>query len=117
MQFTREQVIEMRNQGYTTPPASHSQAKQPIGEVVAWRWMPSQVFPQWIYSDDPARVAEAKRFMGEGGVQALTLATPKPEPIVDEALWEMWVDSPSDVLAFARRIEAHHGITQKEQGK
>lgn len=38
-------------------------------------------------------------------------ATPKPEPIVDEALWEMWVDSPSDVLAFARRIEAHHGIT------
>lgn len=38
-------------------------------------------------------------------------ATPKPEPMTDEALWEMWVDSPSDVLAFARRIEAHHGIT------
>lgn len=36
---------------------------------------------------------------------------PKPEPMTDEALWEMWVDSPSDVLAFARRIEAHHGIT------
>ena len=32
------------------------------------------------------------------------------EPLQDSTLWGMWGDSPSDVLAFARRIERHYGI-------
>jgi hypothetical protein len=41
-----------------------------------------------------------------------------PEPtkalksLSDETLWEMWVESPSDVLRFARAIERAHGINE-----
>ena len=97
------------------------------GEVVAWRWMPSHVYPQWVYSDDPARVAEAKRFMGEGGVQPLTLATPKPEPMTEHqrgglvmehlGLPALMGDKMSPLDAFTLGIEAterFYGITKGE---
>jgi len=32
------------------------------------------------------------------------------QPIDDKVLWEMWVESPSDVLRFARAIEKAHEI-------
>lgn len=32
------------------------------------------------------------------------------KPLDDKTLWEMWVESPSDVLRFARAIERAHGI-------
>ena len=32
------------------------------------------------------------------------------KPLTDSELWAMWVDSPSDVLRFARAIERAHGI-------
>jgi len=95
-------------------------AQQPSGgEVVAYRWMPSPVFKTWIYSDDPWRVAEAKRFMGDGGVQGLTLATPAPaaQPMTEEQLnalvskTEVYQRSPGAIIEFARAVEAHHGIT------
>ena len=35
-------------------------------------------------------------------------------PLTDETLWEMWVESPSDVLRFARAIERKHGIGEKK---
>jgi hypothetical protein len=38
-------------------------------------------------------------------------APPRREPLSDKTLWEMWVESPSDVLRFARAIEQAHGIT------
>lgn len=51
-------------------------------EPVAWRWMPSQEFPMWVYSDDKNRVMEALRFMGHGGVQPLyTLPPAQPAPV------------------------------------
>lgn len=56
-------------------------APEPVGEPVAWRWMPSHVFPTWVYSDDQNRVADARRFMGDGGVQALYT---RPAPGVPE---------------------------------
>jgi hypothetical protein len=34
----------------------------------------------------------------------------KRQPLTDSTLWEMWVESPSDVLRFARAIERKHGI-------
>lgn len=37
---------------------------------------------------------------------------PTRQPLTDEKLWEMWVESPSDVLRFARAIERAHGITE-----
>lgn len=35
---------------------------------------------------------------------------PQRQPIDEKTLWEMWVESPSDVLRFARAIERAHGI-------
>jgi hypothetical protein len=35
---------------------------------------------------------------------------PQRQPLTNETLWEMWVESPSDVLQFARIIERAHGI-------
>lgn len=40
------------------------------------------------------------------------LAEPARKPLTDRELWEMWVESPSDVLRFARAIEWAHGITE-----
>lgn len=88
--------------------------QQPSGEVVAWRTFDGEGGYEYRDFEGNENYADewAKRNpQYKEWVEPLTLATPKPEPIVDEALWEMWVDSPSDVLAFARRIEAHHGIT------
>jgi len=39
-----------------------------------------------------------------------TSAPPQRQPIDAKTLWEMWVESPSDVLRFARAIERAHGI-------
>ena len=38
------------------------------------------------------------------------LTEPARKPLTDNELWEMWVESPSDVLRFARAIERAHGI-------
>ncbi len=40
----------------------------------------------------------------------LYAAPPQRQPLTNETLWEMWVESPSDVLQFARIIERAHGI-------
>ena len=37
----------------------------------------------------------------------------KRVPLTDETLWEMWVESPSDVLRFAHAIERAHGIGEQ----
>ncbi len=42
-------------------------------------------------------------------------APPQSQPLTNETLWEMWVESPSDVLQFARIIERAHGITGETQ--
>ena len=46
--------------------------------------------------------------------QPLYTAPPQRKPIDDKTLWEMWVESPSDVLRFARAIERAHGIGGEE---
>lgn len=43
-------------------------------------------------------------------MQAIREALAESEPLTDEELWVMWVESPSDVLRFARAIERAHGI-------
>lgn len=45
---------------------------------------------------------------------ALYRSPPRRKPLTDETLWEMWVESPSDVFRFARAIERAHGIGEKE---
>lgn len=58
---------------------------------VAWRWMPAPYWKQWVYSDDGERVAEAKRFMGDGGVQPLYTNPPAAQPAVpltDEQIYK-----------------------------
>lgn len=73
-------------------------AAQPVGEPVAWRWMPSQVFPVWVYSDDKNRVMEALRFMGHGGVQPL-YTTHQPEP---DGEWREDFDLAAQMLTWGR---------------
>lgn len=49
---------------------------------------------------------------------ALTLATPKPVPMTDDEMWELWnaqgIDdmNQQEAITFARAIEAHHGISE-----
>ena len=40
----------------------------------------------------------------------LYTAPPQRKPLTDNTLWEMWVESPSDVMRFARAIERAHGV-------
>ena len=42
----------------------------------------------------------------------LYTAPPQRKPLTDATLWGMWVDSPSDVLRFARAVERAHGIKE-----
>ena len=80
-------------------------------EPVAWRWMPAQYWKQWVYSDDGKRVEEAKRFMGDGGVQPLYTTPPQRKPLTDEQI--LAIDCMTDktwAKLFARAIEAAHGI-------
>lgn len=48
------------------------------------------------------------------GLIPLYTSPPQRGPIDDKTLWEMWVESPSDVLQFARAIERAHGIGSEE---
>lgn len=59
-----------------------------------------------LYDDDYANYAEA--------LELLSSEPPQRKPIDDKTLWEMWVESPSDVLRFARAIERAHGIGEKK---
>jgi len=48
-----------------------------------------------------------------GDVSVAPFTTPpavQRKPLTDITLWEMWVESPSDVFRFARAIEAAHDI-------
>ena len=79
-------------------------------EPVAWRWMPAPYWKQWVYSDDGERIAEAKRFMGDGGVQPLYTTPPQRKPLTDEEIIEVARDhyNPHQrpEISFARAIEA-----------
>lgn len=63
------------------------------GEPVAWRWMPAPYWKQWVYSDDGKRVEEAKRFMGDGGVQPLYTTPSQRKPLTDEEIQEIVSDA------------------------
>ena len=75
-------------------------------EPVAWRWMPAPYWKQWVYSDDSDRVEEAKRFMGDGGVQPLYTTPPQRTwvGLTDEEIWACLPKDP-DEMVFARAIE------------
>lgn len=77
-------------------------------QPVAWTTMPAA--DDWIFisgSADPNGKLNGKW-------TALYTAPPKRKPIDDKTLWEMWVESPSNVLRFARAIEREHDIGEKE---
>jgi len=99
-----------------------AEEKQEQGEPVAWRWMPAPYWKQWVYSDDGERVAEAKHFMSDGGVQPLYTTPQQREPLHQEHIFEAYrkalnqtvrIQDEYIVLKFARAIEDAHGI--KEQ--
>jgi hypothetical protein len=85
-----------------------TQATASEGEPVAWRWMPSQEFPMWVYSDDKARVMEALRFMGHGGVQPLYTAQPAPaaRPMPEDELLRLF-----DLYAKQKLVNANAAAT------
>lgn len=76
----------------------------------------------WIHTDpDSPRVRFLEWREDEPGYRGrwiktpLYTAPPQRKPLTDETLWEMWVESPSDVLRFARVIERAHGIGGQDE--
>lgn len=49
-----------------------------------------------------------------------TQPAPKPEPMTDDEMWALWnaqgIDDMTqhEAIAFARAVEAHHGITKEQ---
>ena len=82
----------------------------------------------WIGIDEWIWPVTAKETCKKNSLEAITAireALAEPEhhyeddldmvvrkPLNDTELWTMWVESPSDVLRFARAIERAHGITE-----
>ena len=65
---------------------------EPVAPV-AWRWMPTQHFPEWVYSDDPDRAAKSRKFMGAGNVHPLYAAPVPAEPALT---WQPIETAPKD---------------------
>jgi hypothetical protein len=93
-------------------------------EPVAWRWVPSKVWHDYVMSDDPERAKLAR----EHGIEVQPLYTTPPaaqrQPLTDEAIWRqyqaLWPFHPAeeprlakDIVKFARAVEAAHGIKEK----
>ena len=80
---------------------------------VAWNWMlDGQPYGQAYYGNPPdTDIAERAATAGRT-VRLLYTAPPQRKPLTDATLWGMWVDSPSDVLRFARAVERAHGIKE-----
>jgi hypothetical protein len=86
-----------------TVPSDCSDSHQPVA------WM--------VYTQDGTSAfvtANPKDFTQDHRALPLYTAPPQRKPIDAKTLWEMWVESPSDILRFARAIERAHGIGGKE---
>ena len=101
-----------------TPPAPEAlqAAGQEQDERAAFEIWADNVFYNGLasvsdtWNDETGRYFDAAHFMAWKAWQARAALAQRREPLQDSTLWGMWVDSPSDVLAFARRIERHYGI-------
>jgi Lar family restriction alleviation protein len=110
--------------------SGQEQAQQPSGEVVEWRWVRFPNLKHGVLTAPDGREFEVR----DGDVthpravrafdamlEALTLATPKPEPMTAEQKRAAWIacsiDLPSPENCYLRGIvdgEAHHGITKEQ---
>ena len=57
-----------------------------------------------------AWVTSMENWRGDVNLTEIVIDAANRQPLDDKVLWEMWVESPSDVLRFARAIEKAHGI-------
>ena len=91
------------------------------GEPVAWRYVPSKVWGEFVYTEDPKRAQHAR----DNGIDVQPVfTTPQPTqaqagavPLTDEQLAEIMRETwgcasiaPRHAIGFARAIEAAHGI-------
>jgi hypothetical protein len=86
---------------------------EPEQEPVAWLGFNPRTGAPEIANDMPAP-SVMRDFKMRPLVYGDTSTPPQRKPIDAKTLWEMWVESPSDVLRFARAIERAHGIGGKE---
>ena len=110
---------------YTAPPQQEKQ--EPVayvsgyyaGRCVIEPLNRAMVMPDGmaLYTTPPQRqphellcVCGASWSIDSEGNEELLSTPPQRQPLTNETLWEMWVESPSDVLQFARAIERKHGI-------
>jgi len=92
-----------------TVPSDYLDSQQPV----AWLgFNPRSGVPEFAY-DMPAP-SVMRDFKMRPLVYGDTATPPQRKLIDDKTLWEMWVESPSDVLRFARAIERAHGIGGEE---
>ena len=109
--FPHEQALD-ELVGYTASPQRVALQTEPA-EPVGWNWMlDGQPYGQAYYGNPPdTDIAERAAIAGRT-VRLLYTAPPQRQPLTDATLWGMWVDSPSDVLRFARAVERAHGIKE-----
>jgi len=75
-------------------------------EQVTWMQECADFWEHYSYITE--RAQEKYNVEAEMWIEKLRAASPKKEwvGLTDETYWEMWVESPSDVLRFAHAIEA-----------
>lgn len=86
-EWFREVALSAAPSQQAPQPAQQAAQQAPSGEPVAWRWVPSDYWREWVYSDKPDRVSDAMAFLGEDAVQALYLHPQQAsEPMTPEQI-------------------------------
>jgi hypothetical protein len=90
----------------------HESEKQ---EPVAWRWVPSKVWHDYVMSDDPERA----KLASEHGIEVQPLyTTPPAAPVQDERDWsllEATQESLREHMAEIKRLKAIIEATEKQE--
>jgi len=119
----------------SAPPASQEQAQQPSIASAADMAVYQSIADGYPKAQQPsggevARLAQVALDEAGSGPKPCdwmeaalkvcrhVVATPKPEPMTDDEMWALWNSQGIDdmtqheAIAFARAVEAHHGITK-----
>ena len=90
--------------------ATQEALREYVAEIQRLRGLLKQAQPQQAEQEPFETIAYISCCIDKSCSKCKAAEPPQRQPLTDETLWEMWVESPSDVLRFARAIEAAHGI-------
>jgi hypothetical protein len=115
--FTGDYSLKKGDKVYTTPPPQY---KEPEQEPFCW-CIDSKDSADWCFAITKEGVISNSMFMddqyGKSDPFPLYTTPPQRKPLTDEEMFKIWVRVPAeteDRFAFARAIEAAHGIKGEE---